>query len=211
MRTRSWKPFRAKEEEQGREEKTRRKKKQNLRRRTARKRGKRDLKLIRQWVAEVDYQPARSSTTYRLIIRKRRIETAGEQGVLFNEYQYRYVLTNLPKTKGAEEVMRLTYGRCDQEKVLEQLKNGVSAFRMPLGQMNANSAFLKIGALAHNLKAWLSQIVLPEECARWEWKRFRYAFVYAAARVVRHARTITLRFTGGDRFTERIVLALRAL
>ena len=211
VRIRSWKPFLAEEQERDRDKKPRRKKKQNFRRRTARKRGKRDLKLIRQWVAEVDYKPARSSTTYRLIIRKQRIETSGGQGVLFNEYRYRYVLTNLPKTRSAENVVRLTYARCDQEKVIEQLKNGVSAFRMPLGQMNANSAFLKIGALAHNLKAWLCQIALPVECARWEWKRFRYAFVYAAARVIRHARTITLRFTGGDRFTERIVQALRVL
>lgn len=205
---RAWKPFRIVEEQPP---KNRRKKRKEVRRRRCRERGKLDLRMKRQWVTEVDYRPARSSKTYRLIIRKQKIRVAGKDGSLFDEYRYRYVLSNLPKTVGTEEVVRLTYGRCDQEKVIEQLKNGVSAFRMPLGQKDANSAFLKIGALAHNLKAWLAQIVLPEECMRWEWKRFRYSFIYVAARVVRSARQLIVRFARGDPHTERIAGALARL
>ncbi len=205
---RSWKPFRSEEQAA---KKKRRKKRANVRRKRVRERGKHDLKLERQWVAEVDYRPARSESTYRLIIRKQKVRNSGGQGELFTEYRYRYVLTNLPKSFRADRVVQLTYERCDQEKVIEQLKNGVSAFRMPLGQLDANSAFLKIGALAHNLKAWLAQTALPEECMRWEWKRFRYAFVYAAARVVRNARRVVLRFVRGDRYSEHIVGALLRL
>lgn len=204
----AWKPFHTKESRKGGET---RKKRKNVRRSRCRARKKRDMNLKRQWVAEVDYRPARSTSSYRLIVRKQKIQTAGRGGELFDEYRYRYVLSNLPKSVGTEAVVRLTYGRCDQEKVIEQLKNGVSAFRMPLGQEHANAAFLKIAAIAHNLKAWLAQIVLPEECVRWEWKRFRHSFVYVAARVVRSARQVVVRFAQGDLFTERIVIALSKL
>ncbi len=203
-----WKTFRAKEK---RHSEGCRKTRKNLRQKRALERKKRNLQLKKQWVAEVDYRPARSAMTYRLIIRKQKIRVAGEDGALFDEYRYRYVLSNLPKSIPAEKVVRLTYERCDQEKVIEQLKNGVSAFRMPLGQMDANSAFLKLGALAHNLKAWLSLIVLPKECVRWEWKRFRYTFVYAAARVIRTGRRVVVRFVSGDRYSEHIARALRRL
>ncbi len=41
---------------------------------------------------------------------------------------------------------------------------------------------------------------LPEEAMRWEWKRFRKAFVYVAARVVMTGRRCVLRLAGSHRF-----------
>ena len=179
----------------------RRKRGVNHRRRTARRRGKRDLKLERQWIAELDYRPARSERTYRLIVRRQRIEDSN-QGELFELWRYRYVITNLPKSVPADGVMRETYRRCDQENVIEQLQGGIAAMRMPTGGLLANHAFLVCARLAHNLKAWLAMLALPTEVMRWEWKRFRKAFVYVAARVVMTARTCVLRLAGSHRFAE---------
>jgi hypothetical protein len=195
-----WRPFRATEQRSGGDRKTRRRGR-DLRRQRARERGKRDLKLEKQWIAEIAYKPARSEKTYRLVIRRQRIEES-EQGELFELWRYRYVLTNLPSSVSTEEVVRQTYRRCDQENVIEQLQNGVAAMRMPTGGFLANYAHLVCARLAHNLKSWLAMLALPSEVMRWEWKRFRKAFVYIAARILRTARQNILRLADSHRFAK---------
>ena len=37
----------------------------------------------------------------------------------------------MPTSYSAEQVIDETYGRCDQENIIEQLQNGVAAMRMP--------------------------------------------------------------------------------
>ncbi len=91
------------------------------------------------------------------------------------------MLSNLPPSVSAQEVMDLTYQRCDQENLIEQLQSGVAAMRMPTGGMDSNAAFLTCARLAHNLKPWLAQLALPIETMRWEWKRFPRAYVDCAA------------------------------
>jgi hypothetical protein len=199
---RSWQPFRA-NESQPVAAPRRRRRGVNRRRRIARRRGKRDLKLQRQWIAEFDYRPARSKRTYRLVVRRQRIEES-QQGQLFELWRYRFVITNLPRSVTTEQVVRETYRRCDQENVIEQLQGGIAAMRMPTGGLLANHAFLVCARLAHNLKAWLAMLALPAEALRWEWKRFRKAFVYIAARVVLTGRTLVVRLARSHRFAEDI-------
>ena len=204
---RAWKAFDPASPRRSSSNKTkRRKRRANLRRQRARQRGKRDLKLERQWVAEIAYRPARSKNTYRLIIRRQRIEESA-QGQLFELWRYRYVITNLPCHYSAHKVMKLTYQRCDQENVIEQLQNGIAAMRMPTGDFLANWAFLVCARLAHNLKAWLAQLALPTEVMRWEWKRFRQAFVFVAATVVTRARQVRVRLASSHRFVADILTA----
>jgi len=198
----SWKPFRANAACPVAASR-RRKRGVNRRRRMARRRGKRDLKLERQWIAELDYRPARSARTYRLVVRRQRIEES-QQGELFELWRYRYVIANLPKSVTTEQVLRETYRRCDQENVIEQLQGGIAAMRMPTGGLLANHAFLVCARLAHNLKAWLALLALPAEVVRWEWKRFRKAFVYVAARVISTARSLVVRLARSHRFAEDI-------
>jgi hypothetical protein len=206
--TSAWKPYRGPGERAHRASPPakRRKRRPNLRRRLARQRGKHDLRLERQWVAEIPYRPERSRTTYRLVIRRQRIEEH-LQGELFELWRYRYVLTNLPRSTSARDVVDLTYQRCDQENVIEQLQHGIAGMRMPTGGLLSNAAFLTCARLAHNLKAWLAQLALPQETMRWEWKRFRHAFVYVAARVLRQSRQIHVRLAMSHRMAPTIVLA----
>lgn len=181
----------------------RRKRGENVRRQRARARGKRDLKLERQWLAEVEYRPARSSRSYRLLIRRQRIEESN-QGELFTLWRYRFVITNMDVRHTTEEIVGLTYQRCDQENVIEQLQNGIAAMAMPTGGMLANGAYLICARLAHNLKSWLGQIALPGETVRWEWKRFRQAFVIVATRVVHHAGAVIVRLARSHRFAREL-------
>jgi len=204
----AWKPYRAPGERSRRAQppSRRRKRRPNLRRRLARQRGKHDLKLERQWIAEIPYRPQRSGTTYRLVIRRQRIEEH-HQGELFELWRYRYVMTNLPPSTSTQEAVDLTYQRCDQENVIEQLQHGIAGMRMPTGGLLSNAAFLTCARLAHNLKAWLAQLALPRETMRWEWKRFRHAFVYVAARVLFQSRQIHVRITSSHRTAATLVQA----
>jgi hypothetical protein len=210
----AWKPFwpaaqRRRNRRRGHTK--RRRRRSNLRRKMALKRKKRDLKLKEQWVAEVPYKLARSKHTHRLIIRRQRIDETDSQGELFEVWRYRFTLTNLDDTRSASEVIDLTYQRCDQENVIEQLQSGVTALRMPTGDLLANGAFLRCGRLAHNLKSWICQLALPKETIRWKWKRFRQAFVYVAATVVRHARQVWVRITRSHRFHQDLLAAHQRL
>ena len=83
----------------------------------------------------------------------------------------------------AVEVIDATYQRCDQENVIEQMGSGVALWRMPVAEFDGNSAWLEIGRLAWNLGKWIAQLALPAEVVRWEWKRYRQAFVYLAVEV----------------------------
>ena len=200
-----WKPYRQREEHPIRQGK-RRKRGVNRRRERALSRKKRNLQLEKQWIAEIPYQPDRSEQPYRLIARYQAIEEY-EQGELFQLARFRFILSNLPPSVSAEEVMDLTYQRCDQENLIEQLQSGVAAMRMPTGGMLSNAAFMTCARLAHNLKPWLAQLALPQETLRWEWKRFRRSFVYCAARVVHTSRQVHVRFADSHRFAGAILAA----
>ena len=60
----------------------------------------------------------------------------------WSHIDYRSAITNLPTSYSAEQVIDETYGRCDQENVIEQLQNGVAAMRMPTGSLLANAAYM---------------------------------------------------------------------
>jgi hypothetical protein len=208
----AWKPFRTRAHREREARRTGagfvpRRKKRNRRRRRARQRGYTDLHLMRQWVAEIPWTPPGSSKTYRMILRRQRIEQSEGQKVLFDFYRYRYVVTNLPASWSAEEVIDATYQRCDQENVIEQMGSSVALWRMPVAEFDGNSAWLEIGRLAWNLGKWVAQLALPAEVVRWEWKRYRKAFVHVATEVIHRSRQRWLRFSPAHRFLTLLVAA----
>ena len=66
---------------------------------------------------------------------------------------------------------------------------------------------LEIGRLAWNLGKWIAQLVLPAEVVRWEWKRYRKAFVHLAVEVTLRSRQRWLRFSPAHRFLATLVAA----
>ena len=172
--------------------------KPNRRRKRARERSYKELRLVEQQIAEVPYRPTDCPFTYRLIVRRQLIENHKGQQHLFDEYRYRYVITDLPGP--AEDVIDETYQRCDQENLIQQLGAGLAAWRMPVAEFDGNSAWLEIARLAWNIAKWIALLTLPEETIRWEWKRFRLAFVYIAAQVLRRSRQVTVRMSASHRF-----------
>ena len=203
---------RAQREKRAREHERRprhRRRRGNLRRQRAAERNYKELRQVIQQIAEVTYTPPGSAFTYRLIVRRQVIEHREGQQHLVDQYRYRYVITDLPGR--AEDVVDETYLRCDQENVIQQLGSGLAAWRMPVGEFAGNSAWLEIARLAWNIGKWIALLALPDETSRWEWKRFRAAFVIVAAQVLVRSRQVSIRISASHRWHPEFVAAHQRL
>ena len=121
----------------------------------------------------------------------------GEE-VLFDEVRYFFYITN--RKDKARRIVGLANGRCDQENVIEQLKNGVNAMRMPVNDLVSNWAYMVMAALAWNLKAWYGLLVPNRErgveLVKMEFRRFLHAVMLLPCQVVRTARRVMYRILG---------------
>jgi hypothetical protein len=210
----AWEPFRTRAHRQAAHKRRSRsfrsrRSKPNRRRACVERRGYDDLRLTRQWLGECQLRPQ-----HRMVIRKQLIEEeVGRFGQreLFEEFRYRYIITNLPDSWSASEVVDITYRRCDQENVIEQLGSGLAMWRMPVAELHGNAAWLEIARLAWNLGKWVAKLALPAEVSRWEWKRFRRSFVHVAVQVLHQARRIVIRILGRNRHTQFLLDAYALL
>lgn len=219
----AWRPFsahRAERVARAAADRRTRRKRFRYRRHKARRRGYKTLTTTRQWVAEFAHTlPFRleeyglvGPLTFRVVVKRQQVETTKGQEHLFTEYRYRFMITSIDGADmDASELLCFAYGRCDQENLIEQAKNGIAALRMPTGELLANAAFLMAGQLAWCLRAWLSLLALPPETARWEWKWFRQAFVYVAAKITYQARGALVSLSDAHRHVEHLLIAAQRL
>jgi len=158
--------------------------------------GYENQKLVAEHVTDITYQPYQCGRKYRLVILRKNISVQKGERVLFQEMRYFFYLTNRWDLNVAE-VVGLANGRCDQENVIEQLKNGVNAMRMPVADLVSNGAYMVMTALAWNLKAWYG-LLAPErerglELVRMEFRRFLHAIILLPCQIVRAGRKIVYR------------------
>ena len=160
--------------------------------------GFKNLVLEGEEIAEIDYQPIKCAGKYRLVIVRKNISVQRGEQALFDEIRYAFYLTN--RKDAAEKIVGLANGRCDQENVIEQLKNGVNAMRMPVNDLLSNWAYMVMAALAWNLKAWYGLLVPNRErgiqVVRMEFRRFLNAMILIPCQIVRTARRVTYRVLG---------------
>ena len=152
--------------------------------------------LVGESVAEFSYQPGKCARAYRLIVVRKNLSVRQGDKVLVEDMQYFFYLTNQPSYTGPE-LVSLANGRGDQENVIEQLKNGVAAMRMPVRDLLSNWAYMVMTALAWNLKAWFG-LLLPDrakglELVGMEFRRFLHALILLPAQIVRSGRKIIYR------------------
>ena len=122
------------------------------------------LKLKSEEVAEFAYQPKKCQKAYRMIVIRKNISVEKGEKRLFDEIRYFFYITNDDQSTPAEVVFSAN-DRCNQENLIEQLSNGVRAFRAPVDNLFSNWAYMVMTALAWNLKAWWA-LTLPEH-GRW--------------------------------------------
>ena len=156
-------------------------------------------KLVAEHVSDMTYQPHQCGQKYRLVILRKNLSVQKGERVLFDEVRYFFYLTNRWDLS-VEEVVSLANGRCDQENVIEQLKNGVNAMRMPVDDLVSNWAYMVMAALAWNLKAWYGLLVPDRdrglELVRMEFRRFLHAIMLLPVQIIRAGRKIVYRLLG---------------
>ncbi len=160
--------------------------------------------LVGEDIAEIQYRPGKCDQEYRLIILRKNISVKEGEKLLFDKIRYFFYLTN--RTDPAEEIVGLANGRCDQENVIEQVKNGVNAMRMPVGDLVSNWAYMVMATLAWNLKSWYG-LLMPNrerglELVRMEFRSFLHAIMFIPCQVVRTARRVIYRLLGYNRWLE---------
>lgn len=117
-------------------------------------------------VAEFTYQPTACKKIYRMIVIRKHIRVEKGEQWLFDKSPYLFYITN-DWESAATEIVFSCNDRCNQEKLIEQLRNGVRALRAPVDNLLSNWAYMVMTALAWNLKAWAA-LWLPENGRRAE-------------------------------------------
>jgi hypothetical protein len=163
-----------------------------------------NLHLLKETVAEFEYQPCACRTAYRMVVVRKLITHERGEAVLFREFRYFFYITN-KRDLSPKEVVEFANLRCNQERLIDQLKNEVHALRMPLDTLLSNLAYAVIATLAWNLSRWVG-LLLPET-GRWAQRHaeekndvrrmcfstFVQAFILIPAQVVSTARRLVLR------------------
>jgi len=169
-----------------------------------RERGFQNLRLLGEHVAWFRYQPVACGRSYRVVVVRKNLSVEKGDRALFEDVRYFFYITNDTVTP-ADELVFLANDRCHQENLIEQLKNGVQAFRMPVDNLVSNWAYMVMASLAWTLKAWYA-LLLPETgrwaekhrtekqtVLRWEFKRFVNAFIRQPCQIARTGRRILFR------------------
>ncbi len=184
-----------------------RKKPENVKERIVRERGYSNFVLQWEDVTEFEYRPTCCKKGYRMIALRKKIAVEKGQEVLFHQYRYFFYLTN-DRVSTPEQIVFSANDRCDQENLIEQLKNGVKAMRNPLDNLHSNWAYMVMSSLAWSLKAWCGLLmpVTPgwdarheqekRSLVRMEFKRFLACILRLPCQIVRTGRRIIYRLMG---------------
>lgn len=181
-----------------------------------------NIRSLGEHVAEFAYRPTVCERAYRVIVLRKKLSIEQGQQVLFEDYRYFFYITN-DRDASPAELVHEAHGRCNQENLIEQLKNGVRALAMPVDNLVSNWAYMVMAALAWSLKAWFA-LRLPER-GRWatqqraekqrvlsmEFKRFVNAFIRVPCQIICSGRRIVYRLLAWNPWQSVFVRGLTAL
>ena len=185
--------------EAGRAFSTTRAKQPRIKEEIVKERGYLNKRLISEDTAEFDHKPAKAKKTYRIIVLRKYIVEERGQLTLSEDFRYFFYVTN-DRALTQEQVIADSNARCNQENLIEQLKNGARALHAPVNTLNANWAYMVIASLAWTLKVW-SGLLLPvsprrrqkheaeqEVIVRMDFRTFVQRFIMIPAQIVRSGR-----------------------
>jgi hypothetical protein len=177
---------------------------ENVKERIVVEREYKNIKLVSEDIAEFAYRPGACQQTYRVVVLRKNLSVERGERVLFPDVRYFFYITNLAD-RPAAEIVFFANDRCNQENLIDQLKNGLNALRMPVGDLVSNWAYMVMASLAWTLKAWFALLVRSgeqrEELLRMEFRRFLHALVEVPCQIVRTGRRIVYRLLGYTEWT----------
>lgn len=181
-----------------------------------------NIKLESEDVAEFEYRPTRCKRSYRVVVVRKNLTVLKGEEALFDDVRYFFYITN-DRAMTPMEVVREANQRCNQENLIEQLKNGVRALHAPVNALNANWAYMIMAALAWNLKAWFA-LLLPihprwrarqesdrEALLRMEFRTFYNQVIRVPCQIVRTARRIVYRVLSWSPWVHTLFRLLQAV
>lgn len=176
---------------------------ENVKEQIVRERAYLNQRLESEQVAEFEYKPGKCQKSYRMIVLRKNLSIERGEDVLFDEIRYFFYISNR-RDLAWDEIVRDANQRCNQENVIEQLKNGVNAMRMPVNDLNSNWAYMVMASLAWNLKAWFGLMVPNRESGldlvKMEFRSFLGAVMLLPAQIIRAGRKIIYRILGYNRW-----------
>ena len=199
-----------------------RSRRENIKERVVVERGYRNIRLKSEDVSEFRYQPGACARSYRVVVVRKNLTVEAGAWALFDDLRYFFYITNDEDTP-VDELVLLANDRCNQEHLIEQLKNGVHALRMPVGTLVSNGAYMVMASLAWTLKAWFA-LLLPET-GRWgkqhaaekrtvltmEFRTFQQAFIAMPCQIIRAGRRIVYRLLGWNPWQRVFLRGVEAL
>ena len=192
-------------------------KRENVKERIVQEREYKNLVLQYEDVAEFTYRPGHCNRGYRMIVLRKKIKMMKGQWELFEPDHFHFYITNDRQMPAAQVVFQAN-DRCNQENLIEQLKNGVRAMRNPLDNLHSNWAYMVMASLAWTLKAWCG-LLLPTPTGRWheryqeqrhallkmEFKRFVNGVIQLPCQIVRTSRRIVYRLLSWNPWVEPLL------
>ena len=177
---------------------------ENVKEQVVREREFTNIRLISEDLAEFSYSPVACENDYRVVVVRKNLSVEKGEQVLFDDVRYFFYITN-DWEMSAVEVVREAGQRCNQENLIEQLKNGVRALHAPVNTLEANWAYMVMASIAWSLKAWMG-LVLPVH-GRWrtrhvaernmilrmEFRTFINAFIALPCQIIKTGRKIVYR------------------
>jgi len=161
----------------------------NVKEQIIKERGYKNIRLQSEQVAEFEYRPVKCRKSYRVVVLRKNLSIEKGEAVLFDDIRYFFYM-------------------------IEQLKNGVRAMRMPVDDLVSNWAYMVMASLAWNLKAWYA-LLLPAK-GRWhkkhkqekrkvlrmEFKKFRNFFIMLPSQIVKTGRKLVYRLLGWNEYLD---------
>ncbi len=181
-----------------------------------------NIRLKSEQVAQFTHRPTLCKHSYRVVAVRKNLSVEKGEAVLFDDIRYLFYITNdwdLP----IEQVVFLANDRCDQENLIEQMKNGVRAMKLPAADLTSNWAYMVIASLAWTLKAWTG-LLLPvcprhrqkheaqkQSLLKMEFKHFVNAFIRLPCQIIRGGRRIIYRLLSWNPWQEVLLRTVAAL
>ena len=196
---------------------------QNVKERIVRDREFDNIRLVSEDVAECEYQPVACQQAYRLVVVRKNLSIEKGEAVLFDDIRYFFYITNI-RDQAAQEIVFSANDRCDQENLIQQLKQGVHATRNPVDTLESNWAYMVMASLAWTLKAWLG-LSLPVAPGRWagrhreqkqqiirmEFRRFLNTFIRLPCQIIKTGRRLVYRLLGWNQSLDVFLRAFEAV
>jgi hypothetical protein len=195
---------------------------ENVKERIVTEREYKNIKLHSEHVTDFEYRPAKCKKSYRMVVLRKNLTIERGEREIIDDVRYFFYITP-DRESSCSEIVFDSNRRCNQENLLEQLRNGVRALNMPVDNLVSNWAYMVIASLAWTIKAWFA-LQLPakgrwkekhqkekDEVLRMEFKKFVNAFVRIPAQLVKTGRRIVYRLLAWNPWQHIFLRAVEVL